>query len=81
MLRKRLEETPLGLKDLFRHMFSKIDKTHRENLKIYCHLLNWASRTEDLTHYTMMSLITRVLQNVDTGSLDRFISLCATCEQ
>lgn len=81
MLRKRLNETPSGLKDLFCHMFSKIDKVHREYLKVYCHLLKWASETDHMTHYTSLSLIARVLQSDTTGSLDRFIDSCVRTEQ
>ena len=81
MLRVRLDETPSGLKDLFCHMFSKIDKVHREYLKVYCHLLRWTSETRYMTHYTSLSLITRVLQSEDISSLDRFNELCARTEQ
>lgn len=81
MLRVRLDETPSGLKDLFCHTFSKVDKVHREHLKVYCHLLKWASETEHITHYTSLSLITRVLQSDTIGSLDRFVELCARTEQ
>lgn len=81
MLRKRLDETPSGLKDLFGPMFSKIDKVHRENLKVYCHLLRWASKTQHMTHYTSLSLITKVLQSDIVGSLDHFIDRCARTEQ
>lgn len=40
MLRKRLDETSSGLKNLFQHMFAKIDNLHREHLRLYCHLLS-----------------------------------------
>ncbi|GAB7331480.1 hypothetical protein MBLNU13_g02885t1 [Cladosporium sp. NU13] len=81
ILRMRLDETPSGLKDLFCHMFSKIDKVHREHLKVYCHLLKWASETEHMTNYTSLILITAVLQCETIGSLDRFVDLCARTEQ
>ena len=81
ILRKRLDETPSGLKSLFRHMFSKIDKVHREYLMVYCHLLKWASQKDHNTHLTSLSLITAVLQSETIGSLDRFIELCARTEQ
>lgn len=80
-LRKRLDETPSGLKDLFCHMFLKIDKVHREYLKVYCHLLRWASETRHMIHFTSLSLITRVLQSDTYGSLDRFVEVCAKTEQ
>ena len=81
MLQKRVDETPSGLKDLFSHMFSKIDKVHHEHLKVYCHLLRWASETPHTTHYTSLSLIAKVLQSGTIGSLDRFIEFCARTEQ
>ena len=81
MLRQRLDETPSGLRDLFHHMFSKIDKIHRDHLRIYCNLLKWASETTHATHFTSLSLVTAVMQEPDCNSLDDFIRMCASCEQ
>jgi hypothetical protein len=81
MLRKRLNETPSGLKDLFRHLFAKIDDLHREHLRLYCHMLYLASEVDHSTNYTTLSVITWVLQSADIRSVDHFIPLCATSEQ
>jgi hypothetical protein len=81
MLRKRLDETPSGLRELFRHMFSKIDNAHRGYLRIYCHLLKWASAVEYKTYYTSLSLVTAVSQSADVTSLDYLVKNCPNREQ
>jgi hypothetical protein len=81
MIWKRLSETPSGLKELFRHMFSKIDKIHREHLRVYCYLLHWSSRKYYETHYTSLSLVTVMVQNTDIESQCQFAKLCATCKE
>lgn len=81
MLRKRLDETPSGLKDLFRHMFSKIDETHRDHLRVYCYLLEWASETTHSSYYTSLSLLSVLSQYTDGASLSHLVEICPTREK
>jgi hypothetical protein len=74
MLMRRLNETPSGLRELFNHMFSKIDDTHRKPLMLYCHLLKWAS--EKLILNPKLTLVTASLHSQDIESLDEFLRLC-----
>jgi hypothetical protein len=78
MLTRRLNETPSGLRELFSHMFSKIDDTHRKPLMLYCYLLKWAS--EDLILKPNLTLITASLHSQNIESLDEFLRLCEIVE-
>jgi hypothetical protein len=78
MLTRRLNETPSGLRELFGHMFSKIDDAHRKPLMLYCHLLKWAS--EDLIQPPNLTLITASLHSQNIESLDGFLRHCRTVE-
>jgi hypothetical protein len=81
MLRKRLDETPSGLRELFRHMFSKIDNAHRENLRIYCHILKWASQIKYKTYYTSLTFVTAVSQSSGIMSMADLVKICPSREQ
>jgi hypothetical protein len=81
MLRKRLDDTPSGLRELFRHMFSKIDNAHRDNLRIYCHILKWASEIKYKTYYTSLTFVTAVSQSSGIASLESFVRACPSREQ
>jgi hypothetical protein len=78
MLMRRLDETPSGLRELFNHMFSKIDDTHRKPLMLYCHLLKWAS--EDLIFHPNLTLVAASLHSRNIESLDEFLRLCEIVE-
>lgn len=78
MLMRRLNETPSGLRELFNHMFSKIDGTHRKPLILYCNLLKWAS--ENLIFNPNLTLITASLHSQNIESLDGFLRLCEIVE-
>jgi hypothetical protein len=80
MLRKRLDETPSGLRELFLHMFSKIDNSHREYLRTYCHLLKWASELDYNTFYTSLAFVTAVSQSANITSLESFVRTCSSRE-
>jgi hypothetical protein len=78
MLTRRLNETPSGLRELFNHMFSKIDDTHRKPLMLYCHLLKWAS--EDLILEPNLMFVAASLHSQNIESLDGFLRLCEIVE-
>jgi hypothetical protein len=80
MLRKRLDETPSGLRELFLHMFSKIDNSHREYLRTYCHLLKWASELNYNIFYTSLAFVTAVSQSANITSLESFVRTCSSRE-
>jgi hypothetical protein len=81
MLRKRLDETPSGLRELFRHMFSKIDNAHRDDLRTYCHILKWASEIKYKTYYTSLTFVTAVSQSSGITSMADFVKICPSREQ
>lgn len=79
MLKRRLDETPPELRELFDHMFSKIDETHRKSLMLYFYLLKWAS--EGLIFEPDLTLITASLHSPNIKSLDDFVLFCDTVEK
>ncbi|KAM0720673.1 hypothetical protein Q7P37_004810 [Cladosporium fusiforme] len=79
MLEQRLNTTPSGLRELFEHMFSKIDDTHRMSLMMYCHLLKWAS--EGVLLPPNILLVTAALNTQKTNSVDEFLRLCEAMER
>jgi len=80
ILEKRLNDFHPGLKAFFQHTFSKIDVYDQEDLKFYCHLLEWNSK-ETTTFSTSIDLIAASLRDAEVESLGQFLELCTKCEK
>ena len=73
----RLSVVPSGLEDLFKSMFSKVDRLHLKDMGLYFALLRW-KETSSKEVPVSIALVTRMLRQTQFESLQHFIDACKT---